>query len=422
MIANWFAAPLTGNPVWVLAVDVIVRVTILFLIACATHAILGRRRALVRSGLWNAVLLAAMLLPAVALGLPRFRIACLSAPDFPPIAVKTLVPSKFNDPLGRRLRDVTKTPEAPVGAVSESADPLRPGSRWLGENWRDLAPALTVLTGIYAVGVVILFLRLFASLAAVARLKREALVVDDAAWTGPLSRWREHLSIARPVSLVRSGRVRVPMVLGWLRPAIVLPLSDDDSDRLPGSQVDAILLHELAHLRRGDDRWTLVQQVVQILYWPHPLIWLAARLIAGVREQACDDLCVVWVGGARDYRAALVAVASRLVRNPIPSVRASLGLAMARASSSALLHRLSWIERTRGASACPLRWPGRLAIAVVVLGLGFGLCTIELTRARAAPSAFTSDQLPSRPWRGRFPDSPGQGLSTRDSEGHRRAG
>ena len=162
---------------------------------------------------------------------------------------------------------------------------------------------------------------------------------------------------------------------------------------LPGSQVDAILLHELAHLRRGDDLWNLVQQVVQILYWPHPLTWLAARLIAGVREQACDDLCVRWVGGARDYHTALVTVASRLVPRPTPSVPTSLGMVMARTSSSALLRRLSWIEQTQGASACLLRWPGRLAITGVVLGLAFVMCTIELTRVRAAQSVVTSDPV-----------------------------
>jgi beta-lactamase regulating signal transducer with metallopeptidase domain len=386
MTGTWFAAPQTGNLVWVLAVDMIVKLTILILLACATHALLGRRRVLVRSGLWNAVLLAAILQPAAALGLPRLRIACLSAPDVSATTAEALVP--VSEPPNSRLRDVSGSPQTPVVVVT---DPLRPGSRWLGESRGNLAPVLPVLTGIYAVGVMILFVRLMASLAAVGRLKRTAVVVDNPAWTGPLSRWRDRLGIARPVLLVQSGCVRVPMVLGWLRPAIVLPVTEEEDS--PGSQVDAILLHELAHLRRGDDLWNLVQQVVQILYWPHPLSWMAARLIAGVREQACDDLCVRWVGGARDYHAALVTVASRLVPRPIPSVPTSLGMAMARASSSALLRRLSWIEQTQGASACLLSWPGRLAIAGVVLGLAFVMCTIELTRVRAAQSVVTSDPV-----------------------------
>jgi hypothetical protein len=81
MIADWFASPEPGNPMWAPVIDVIARVTILYLLACATHCILGRRRALVRSALWNSVLLAAILQSAAALGLPRLRIACLSAEE-----------------------------------------------------------------------------------------------------------------------------------------------------------------------------------------------------------------------------------------------------------------------------------------------------------------------------------------------------
>ena len=58
---------------------------------------------------------------------------------------------------------------------------------------------------------------------------------------------------------------------------------------LAAPQIDAVLVHELGHLQRRDDVWNLVQQIAQIFYWPHPLTWVAARLIAEVREQACDE-------------------------------------------------------------------------------------------------------------------------------------
>jgi hypothetical protein len=393
MIADWFASSEPENPMWPPLIDVIARVTILYLLACAFHCILGRRRALVRSALWNAVLLAAILQSAAALGLPRLRIACLSAEEVTRSRATTLVPPDFDEPPSPRLHDVGGTPTTPAVAFLDPADPLQPGWHWLGLSRRGLGPAFSVLMGVYAVGVMILFFRLIFAIAAVARLKRTAWVVDDPAWTGPLSGWRIQLRIARPVTLVRSGRVRVPMLLGFLRPVIVLPNTAEAPAPIPGFQIDAILLHELAHLRRGDDLWNLLQQVVQILYWPHPLVWLGARLIAGVREQACDDLCVRWVGGAGEYRCALVAVASGLVRGPIPSIPTSLGLAMARARSSALLRRLRWIDRSRGASACLLGWPGRLAIGVVVLNLGLVLCSIELTRVQAAESTFASERM-----------------------------
>ena len=106
------------------------------------------------------------------------------------------------------------------------------------------------------------------------------------------------LGIGRPVRLLCSEGISIPLVLGWFRPAIILPVGEEDDAPIPESRIDAILLHELAHLRRGDDGWNLLQQFVRVLYWPHPLIWVMDRIIADVREQACDDLCVRWLGGA----------------------------------------------------------------------------------------------------------------------------
>ena len=387
MIADWFDASHTGNPMSALPVVAIVNLTILFLLACAAHAILGRRRALIRSGLWNAVLLASILQPVVMLGLPRLRIACLPSGDVSAVMAETPTLPGFNELPDHHSRDVAGLSGMPVVTSADHSDPVRPDSRPLGEDRGYGMSAPSVLMGIYAAGVVILSLRLIRSLVAVTQLKRTALAVADSSWIGPLAYWRDRLRIARPVSLVWSGRVRIPMLLGWLRPAIVLPVPQDDSEPPLRSHVDAILLHELAHLSRGDDSWNLLQQVVQIVYWPHPLTWLASRLISGVREQACDDLCVHWAGGARHYRAALMAAAAGLVRDPGRSISTAVGLAMARASSSALLRRLSWIERTRGASACRLRWPGRVGIGLAVLGSASLLSTIELSRIHAAQAA-----------------------------------
>ena len=298
MIADWFDASYSGNPMSALPVVAIVNLTILLLLACAAHAILGRRRVLIRSGLWNAVLLASILQPVVMLGLPRLRIACLPSREVSAVMAETPTLPGFNEPTDHHSRDVAGLPGMPVVTSAYHSDPVRPDSRRLGEDQSRGMSAPSALMGIYAAGVVILSLRLIRSLVAVAELKRMALAVAESSWLGPLAYWRDRLRIARPVSLVWSGRVRIPMLLGWLRPAIVLPIPQDDSAPPLRSHVDAILLHELAHLSRGDDCWNLLQQVVQIMYWPHPLTWLASRLISEVREQACDDLCVHWAGGA----------------------------------------------------------------------------------------------------------------------------
>ena len=151
--------------------------------------------------------------------------------------------------------------------------------------------------------------------------------------------------------------------------------------------VEAVLLHELGHVRRRVYAGNVVRAIVQTAYWPHPLAWLVGRVVGSVREQAVDDLCIHTLGGPAADRAFLLEVASGLVRRPGPS----LGLAMA--NPTRLGHRLAWIDRTGGASSCLLRWPSRLAVALTVVAAAGLLGSIGLDRARARganePQAIT---------------------------------
>ncbi len=142
-------------------------------------------------------------------------------------------------------------------------------------------------------------------------------------WTEALKRWRRKLGIGRAVVLARSPRVSVPVALGWLRPTIVLPASLTG----PSSHghIDAVLLHELSHVRRGDYVWNVILRVVQAVYWPHVLVWVLGRAIAEVRERVCDDLCVYEMGGPAAYRDALLAVACGIVSPAQPGSGAGDG-------------------------------------------------------------------------------------------------
>lgn len=142
--------------------------------------------------------------------------------------------------------------------------------------------------------------------------------------------------------------------------------------------IDAVSLHELSHVRRGDFGWNLVRRVVQVVYWPHSLTWPLGRMIGAVREQARDDLRIHVLGEASAYRASLLEIASGLVSRPDPA----LGLAMARSTN--LGRRLAWIDRSQGASRCLMPAPGRLAIAASVLAVAGAVGSIKLARATAS--------------------------------------
>ena len=236
---------------------------------------------------------------------------------------------------------------------------------------------------IYLAVATLLVLRLAASMMAVARLRRQCVVVKDERWASALDLWRARLGINRRVPLLASDRVSVPIVAGWLRPSIIVPkaLAAEANSTLIGS----VLVHELAHVRRADFGWNLVRKLMQIVYWPHPLAWLVGRAIGSVREQACDDLCVYGLGGSAAYRNSLIEIAAGLVRLPDPA----LGMAMARATN--LGRHLAWIDRTHGASRCLSHWPTRIALALAMLAAAGVLGAVEL--ARASPKA---DDTPAK--------------------------
>ena len=391
--------------------DLALKATALLALAWAVHLSLGRRRAMARSASWNASLVGLLLLPAVAAALPRLRVVCLPVADPPPTAAPAPIAparpgSRLEDPpllhaaadwyeravLAPRLDiadPATDPPTAPVAAVpadrpAASAPAVAPPAT--PDRQADAAPVLLLLgLAAYAAVAGLLGIRLLVGLATVARLRRSARPVDDPSWTADLERWRARLGIGRSVALGATDRVGVPVVVGWLRPAVLLPkgLVADAS----ASTRDAVLLHELAHVRRGDYGWNLLARVAGLLYWPHPLTWPMGLAIRTAREQACDDLCVHHVGGAGPYRSALLTVAESRSRRPGPA----LGLAMA--SPTRLAGRLAWIDRTPGSPRCLSRRPLRLGLLAAVAALAGLIGAVELTRASAEPGPATAATL-----------------------------
>jgi beta-lactamase regulating signal transducer with metallopeptidase domain len=105
--------------------------------------------------------------------------------------------------------------------------------------------------------------------------------------------------------LLTDGSVE-PGVFGVFRPVLLLPA--DIPDRLSPAQLQAVLAHELVHVRRRDNLWAALHALVQAMFWFHPLVWwMGARLVAE-REQACDEAVMAQGADAEDYAAAILAV------------------------------------------------------------------------------------------------------------------
>jgi beta-lactamase regulating signal transducer with metallopeptidase domain len=153
-------------------------------------------------------------------------------------------------------------------------------------------------------GVVLLSARFLAGWNGARRLPLKGVRPAPEALEAVLGRLCVRLGVRRPVLLLESVRVSVPTALGVLRPAILLPACAVTG--LSPEAIEAVLAHELAHIRRHDYLVNLLQTAAETLLFYHPAVWWVSRRIRIERENCCDDLAVAATGDSRGYVRALV--------------------------------------------------------------------------------------------------------------------
>jgi GWxTD domain-containing protein len=162
------------------------------------------------------------------------------------------------------------------------------------------------LAPFWIAGVVIFHLRSLASWMSARRLRRTGVCLAPDLWRERLDRLGARVRLSRPVTLLESCLAEVPVVIGYVRPAILVPVGLLAG--LPAGQIESILLHELAHIRRYDYLVNLLQASVEGFLFYHPAVWWISGLIRAERENCCDDLVVATHGDAHEYAAALAAL------------------------------------------------------------------------------------------------------------------
>lgn len=188
-----------------------------------------------------------------------------------------------------------------------------------------------------------------------------------------------HLGIRRPVRLLRGEADAMPVSWGWRRPVVLLPAGAEGWSR---SRLAAVLLHELAHVRRADCLSQVVAEVTVALHWLNPLAWLAAARLRAEREYACDDLVLRAGARASDYADELLALARSLRAD-----RATPRAAVAMARPSSLAGRLrAVLDATRRRELGRIRAAGAGVLAVfLVTALGALTPAPPATVASVAP-------------------------------------
>lgn len=189
-------------------------------------------------------------------------------------------------------------PDAVVTGTSAVSAPAT--ATW---SWQALLQAaLPWLVLAWAIGVAALGVRVFRQWRCLRSMLRMAESLP--AWQARARVFAERMGLRRVVPVLASVRVATPSLAGWLRPAVVLPLAL--LARMPASQIDLVLAHELAHLKRFDHVANLFQVVLETLFFYHPVVHWISRDARNERELCCDMLALRVTGGERrDFVAAL---------------------------------------------------------------------------------------------------------------------
>ncbi|MBN1126495.1 MAG: right-handed parallel beta-helix repeat-containing protein [Sedimentisphaerales bacterium] len=195
--------------------------------------------------------------------------------------------------------EATKAPALDVS-------PIKQGS-W---NWQILAP---YVVAIYWLGVMAMFGRLVIALAGGKRLQRISLAMDDPNILSALIRQSHALQIRFTPAIACCQHVVVPTVVGILRPMILLPVSFGTG--LTGEQIEMLLAHELAHIRRFDPLWNIIQRVIEALLFFHPATWFISHRIRVEREHCCDDIVLAGGAAGTAYASCLVDMAERSLQS-----------------------------------------------------------------------------------------------------------
>lgn len=277
-------------------------------------------------------------------------------------------------------RPVTTTTLAsfaiPAAAPLTEASIAQP--RQAGPGWHAALQAhLPLVTTAWACGVAVLALRMLLGLAWVRSRSMEAAMRSEPALAAAARRLAAAFGIRREVRIGLAGGIDGPVTAGWWRPIVLVPAAL--AARMPPELLEALLAHELAHIRRHDYLVNLVQGAIEIVLFYHPAVWWLSARVRHEREQVADDLAASVLGEPR--RLALALSELDLVRLDQPQL----------APAAHGGHLMSRIKRLVRPTREPLNWK----IAVPILGLAAACAGLYANAAQPPAPAPAAAAAPA---------------------------
>ncbi|NQT01467.1 MAG: M48 family metalloprotease [Planctomycetes bacterium] len=287
-----------------------------------------------------------VLLPVITINLVPVS-APLTAAHFDPAPVTTVLPT-VEMPAPETL--VIAKPPQPEGITVFPAIPFKQRAV------DTLEPTLPYIVSGWLIGVFGLSIWHLGGWTQLQRLKRRMVKQVDSTLLNKLKVLTQKLKVKQTVQLMESALIQIPTVVGWLRPVILLPASALTG--LSSEQLEAIIAHELAHIKRLDYLINILQTVVEILGFYHPAVWWVSHKIRAERENCCDDIAVSISGDRVSYAGALASM---------EEIRAAGGKLAVAATGGNLFRRICRLLGKDSTDNTGLSWvPAATAILLII--------------------------------------------------------
>jgi HEAT repeat protein/beta-lactamase regulating signal transducer with metallopeptidase domain len=320
-----------------------------------------------RHAVWRAGFGVALLLPVVAFALP-WRIEVLPGRMVAPQSALSRAPAA-DAPASWKHGEAPAPVEADVLPLADASvdEAVAAPPAESAANASAVFDVRLALLLVWLAGALLLAARLVVGHIAVSRIVRGGRRLETSEWTSPLYEAADIVDVATDVALVVSDKVTMPFTAGVRRPVIVLPESANSWDL---ERRRAVLMHELAHVRRADLVPHHIARWVCALHWFNPLAWAGARRMRAESERAADDLVLTAGTRASDYADHLLQIVSSAGRSLMPAP--ALPLAQRREFEGRMLAILEPGIRRGG--------PGRmqsLAVTALVLLMTLPLAALD---------------------------------------------
>jgi len=332
-----------------------------------------------------------VLLPAITI-----QLVPVSSPppaiDITPAPITTVLPAlEMSEP------EMTVIANPPEPEISPKAPSIS-----LKQRAADtLEPALPYIVSGWLIGVFCLSIWHLGGWAQLHRLKRRMVKQVDSTLLNKLKVLLQKLKVKQTVKFMESAIVQIPTVVGWLQPVILLPASALTG--LNTEQLQAIVAHELAHIKRFDYFINILQTVVETLGFYHPAVWWISYKIRTERENCCDDMAVNISGDRVSYAGALASM------EEIRAAHAKLAVA---ATGSNLFRRICRLLGKDSADNTGLSWVPAATTILLIIALAIPTTLALTNRYEQATSKVDHNKFLPITCSGRIVDSKGDAIAS----------